>query len=79
MSEIKRDTHVVFKQADALKYLSRRRKRQLYHILQDIENGRTSDGKAMMAYYICNTDEPYASEVLDVILKGEDKKKAVEG
>ena len=25
-------------------------------------------------YYTCNQDEPYAEEVLDVILNGEDKK-----
>ncbi|OEU68668.1 MAG: hypothetical protein BA863_16505 [Desulfovibrio sp. S3730MH75] len=27
-------------------------------------------------YYVCNQDEPYADEVLRIILEGEDKKSA---
>jgi hypothetical protein len=40
--------------------------------LQTIARGRDRDRKKMFnEYYVCNTDEPYAEEVLNVILKNE--------
>ena len=30
-------------------------------------------------YYVCNADEPYAPEVLKIIMEGEDKKKIIKG
>ncbi|MBE9595118.1 MAG: hypothetical protein IMF19_16760 [Proteobacteria bacterium] len=43
----------------------------LIYLIMDILNRVLPKNK----YYVCNQDEPYADEVLQVILAGEDKKK----
>ena len=73
MAEYKTNTHTVIKNEDILKYLTAEEKRQLVHILVNISSGRRADGKnPENTYYICNTDEPYADKVLDVIIRGEE-------
>lgn len=44
---------------------------QLNSILKTIDNNNS--------YYVCNTDEPYASKVLEVILQGEADKEDFSG
>ena len=67
----KKETHIVLKMDDARKYLSDEQICELNIISQTIQNGREKDGKNKCnEYYICNVDETYSDEVLDVILKG---------
>lgn len=69
---MKTNTHIVIKREDVEKYLSVTQKMHLSTILQLIAQGRLKDGKVCSNnYYICNTDEPYANEVLEVILRAE--------
>lgn len=69
---MKTNTHIVLKNKDIDKYLSVEQTNNLIDIIQTIGNGRENDGKKRdNSYYICNTDEPYADEVLKVILKAE--------
>ncbi len=77
-SEIKKDTHLVLKMADIRKYLDDERKAQLDRICIAINFGRHRDGKSSPSYLVCNHDEPYASEVLAVILRGEADKNVCE-
>jgi hypothetical protein len=70
--EIKTNTHIVIKREDILKYLTDNQIKYLDAVLNTIADGRKKDGKKTNnSYYICNTDEPYANEVLEVILKAE--------
>lgn len=67
-------THAVFKWEDIRKYLSEEQQEQLRQIKATIGDGRVQDGKKRKnLYYVCNLDEPYANEVLEVILNGEEK------
>lgn len=76
---MKTNTHIVIKKEDADKYCSAEELFQLKRILKVIEHGRQLDGKTLSnSYYICNTDEPYADKVLDVILTGEVNKNTTE-
>lgn len=69
---MKTNTHIVIKKEDVLKYLTDDQIKYLNTILSTITDGRKKDGKKPdNSYYICNTDEPYANEVLDIILKAE--------
>lgn len=69
------NTHLVLKASDIDKYLSASDIDKLRKVLLKIEKGRESDGKtACNSYYICNHDEPYADNVINVILDGEHKK-----
>ena len=69
---MKKNTHTVLKNEDIDKYLSTEQTNSLIDILQTIASGRDKDGKKIFnEYYVCNTDEPYAEEVLNVILKNE--------
>ena len=68
---MKTNTHIVIKEED-LKYLTANQIKYLDAVLNAIADGRKKDGKKPNnSYYICNTDEPYADEVLEVILKAE--------
>ena len=74
--ERKANTHIVIKREDILKYLTDEQIKYLNAVLNTIADGRKNDGKQTdNSYYICNTDEPYADEMLEVILKGENKRK----
>lgn len=69
---MKANTHIVIKREDVLKYLTDNQIRYLDAVLNTIADGRKKDGKKPNnSYYICNTDEPYADKVLEVILKAE--------
>lgn len=69
---MKANTHIVIKREDVLKYLTDNQIKYLDAVLTTIAGGRKKDGKKPNnSYYICNTDEPYADEVLEVILKAE--------
>ncbi len=69
---MKANTHIVIKREDILKYLTDNQIKYLDAVLNTIADGRKKDGKKTNnSYYICNTDEPYANEVLEVILKAE--------
>jgi len=66
---MKTNTHIVIKTEDIFKYLTDNQIKHLDAILNTIADGRKKDGKnPNNSYYICNTDEPYADEVLKVIL-----------
>lgn len=73
---MKTNTHIVIKREDILKYLTDNQIKYLDAVLNTIADGRKKDGKKTdNSYYICNTDEPYAHEVLAVILKAESEGK----
>ena len=68
----KENTHIVIKRDDVNKYLTANQIKYLDAVLNAIADGRKKDGKKPYnSYYICNTDEPYADKVLEVILEGE--------
>ena len=72
---MKTNTHIVIKKED-LKYLTANQIKYLDAVLNAVADGRKKDGKKPNnSYYICNTDEPYADEVLEVILKAESEGK----
>lgn len=72
---MKTNTHIVIKREDIFKYLTDNQIKYLDVILNTIADGRKKDGKNPdNSYYFCNTDEPYADEVIEVILKVESKK-----
>lgn len=67
---MKTNTHIVIKREDIFRYLTDNQIKHLDDVLNIIADGRKKDGKKTdNSYYICNTDEPYADEVLGVILK----------
>lgn len=69
MEKIKKNTHIVIKREDVYKYLTEPELISLEYILNSISIGRARDGRKQdNTYYICNTDEPYADKVLEVIL-----------
>lgn len=67
-AELKQGTHVVIKIEDAEKYLDKLQLIQFKTLFAIIDMGRVEDGKDINTYYVVNTDEPYADEVLDLIL-----------
>lgn len=69
MKEFIENTHIVIKREDIDKYLTTTEKVLLDNVLSSISIGRAREGKNQNnTYYICNTDEPYADKVLNVIL-----------
>ena len=63
---------IVLKNADAEKYLTDEEFKILRSLQKKILTGRMSDGKMQNnTYYVVNTDEPYAMQVRDLILRGE--------
>lgn len=69
------DTHLVLKVEDIEKYLCPAQMDSLNEICNTIAKGRYEDEKhPVNTYFICNKDEPYAKDVEDVILKGEEEK-----
>ena len=62
---------IVLKNADAERYLTDEELITLRSLQKKILTGRMSDGKMQNnTYYVVNTDEPYAKQVRDLILKG---------
>ena len=76
-NEMFNDTHTVFKNTDAQKYLTEEEKHILGVLLSKIETGRIMEGKQSNSYWICNHDEPYAEDVKTVILAGEGNKATI--
>lgn len=63
---------IVLKKSDAERYLTAEEFKMLRSLQKKILTGRMSDGKMQNnTYYVVNTDEPYAIQVRDLILKGE--------
>lgn len=63
---------IVLKNADAERYLTDEELKTLRSLQKKILTGRMSDGKMQNnTYYVVNTDEPYAMQVRDLILRGE--------
>ena len=63
---------IVLKKSDAERYLTDEEFKMLRSLQKKILTGRMSDGKMQNnTYYVVNTDEPYAMQVRDLILKGE--------
>lgn len=68
----KKNMYIVIKRDDAQKYLSNDDIEKLVCMLEKISDGRGKDNKHPdNTYYVCNTDEPYADAVHNVILGGE--------
>ena len=67
-------THFVVKIEDMQNYLPEEEATVLVMLLGRVEKGRVNDFKKLNSHYICNTDEPYAEDVLEVILRGEKAK-----
>ena len=62
---------IVLKKNDAERYLTAEEFKMLRILQKKILTGRMSDGKMQNnTYYVVNTDEPYAKQVRDLILKG---------
>ena len=73
---MKTNTHIVIKREDIFKYLTDNQIKNLDIILNTIADGRKKDGKkSVNSYYICNTDEPYADDVLKIILNAGSEEK----
>jgi hypothetical protein len=55
---------------------SRKKKEAFLNALEDLKDWYEilTKKKLNQKYYICNQDEPYAKEVIDIILKGESLK-----
>lgn len=71
----KKDMFIVIKKEDAFKYLSETEQRTLDNILEKICQGRTKDYKPPYnTYYVCNTDEPYAKDIHNLIINGDSQK-----
>lgn len=64
---MKINTHIVIKREDIFKYLTDNQIKYFDAVLNRIADDKKTDN----SYYICNTDEPYADKVLEVILKAE--------
>ena len=68
----KKNMFIVIKRENAIKYLTEVEIQSLEQILSRIERGRADDNKkSFNTYYVCNTDEPYAEAVHNVIIGGE--------
>jgi len=71
---IKKDTHTIIKKDDAEKYLTQQERASIGIFLGKIADGRVKNGKKPFNHYhVCNMDEPYAEEVLTLILQGEEE------
>lgn len=62
---------IVLKNSDVEKYLTNEEFKILRSLQKKILTGRMSDGKLQNnTYYVVNTDEPYAKQVRNLIMKG---------
>jgi len=69
MNDIKKEFEekfVVINKKD-LGYLNESGKVDLSKVLLAITIARSTDGKKLNKYYVCNQDEPYAQSVIDII------------
>jgi len=68
---IKEGTHVVLKEADITEHLTKTEADILGLLYEKIIKGRASLGKKENKYYVVNTDEPYADDILEIIRENE--------
>ena len=74
MVEFEDNKYIVIKTQD-FKNLSMTNRGALIGVLDKIQRDRLALGKdPEPKYYVCNQDEPYAIDVLNTILKGEERK-----
>ena len=77
MAEKKYNTHLVIKNEDIEKYLSQEMQEDLEDIINTLKYNKEMAGEDTdKGYYIVNIDEPYADDILQLILKGEDLKQS---
>jgi len=69
--ELKMGTHIIAKVNDIEEYLTKKEQEELYRLTNKVRDNRIRNGNPINYYYICNTDEPYAVDVLGVIRNGE--------
>lgn len=72
--KVKEGTHLVFKESDVSKHLTKEENNILSILYEKVIAGRKRLGKKENKYYVVNLDEPYSGEVLEVIKKGETSK-----
>lgn len=65
---------LVFNISDVIHYLNSGEITMLTALHGKIENSRIRNGENVNSYWVCNQDEPYADEIIQIILQGEDKK-----
>ena len=65
------EKYLVVKWDDIYKYTGSGSLLHLRHLLTLIAEGRESEGKSPNSYIVCNRDEPYANDILQLILKEE--------
>lgn len=70
----KTNTHVVVKTEDIHKYLTVSEVMIMELLLRQVHRGRLGDKKPVNDYLVVNEDEPYAKDVLALILEGEEAK-----
>jgi hypothetical protein len=74
-AEYEDDKFLVLKKEDIEQYLNYNQKLEFQECLNAIKYKRRIYGKpAVNKYYTCNQDEPYAQEVIDLILTREAQK-----
>lgn len=74
MAEIKENTHIVLKLDDVKKFLVTKQDFDAFiKCLKLIDQGLVKENRSH-DYWVCNKDEPYADEVIRIILAGEDMK-----
>ena len=61
------DKFTVVKNEDIIKYLSEEQTNILASILTTVAKGREKDGSKENSYVVINTDEPYASDVINLM------------
>lgn len=79
MTEFEEGKFLVLKWSDIEK-LSITNRGMVYAIIEKIGKLRCREGRDPdPKYYVCNRDEPYSMDVLNMILIGEDKKERNDG
>lgn len=73
--EVKEENKFIVIPLKDLRYLDQPRQKHLNEVLKLLAEGRKLENKPENNYYVCNQDEPYAEDVLNLILKGEEMKK----
>lgn len=74
MAEFEDNKFIVVKMDDYMR-LSITNRGKLLGVLDMIQKTRLKDGRdPEPKYYVCNRDEPYSMDVLNTILKGEERK-----
>ena len=79
MAKLELDKYLVLKWSD-LDRLAITNRGMVGAIIEKVSKIREAEGRDTdPRYYVCNQDEPYAQQVIDTILAGEDAKEAGNG